>query len=286
MISLTAYVLPSITDYNLASQIQPLERWLHLRDLELADPKPESQHPIHLLIVEFILIDICARIPLSGPDGRFECVWCASRYCMGKSSHRGKSCVARSRIDTQFYFRVPLLDFENVTTMPISKYVALEEIIPPMWVVLGLIPCNKSKPMFPLTAYVCKNLTSYTALAVRPPKWWPHLRGLPLVDPNPSKEPIHLLIGADLYGSLVLSDLRRDPFVMSTAQKTELSWIISGPVDIGSCTVFEAHVSHCISECNADSLLRKSWADEKISVEITKLTVHYVDCASDWRLPH
>jgi len=89
-----------------------------------------------------------------------------------------------------------------------------------------------------------------------------------------------------LYGSLVLSDLRRCPLVISTDQRTEFSWIISGPVDISSCTVFEAHVSHCISECNADSLLRKSWADKKISAEIIKSTVHYVNCASDWRLPH
>jgi len=41
---LTAYVLPSITDitvlqYYTASQIQPFERWSHLHDLELADPK-------------------------------------------------------------------------------------------------------------------------------------------------------------------------------------------------------------------------------------------------------
>jgi hypothetical protein len=54
--------------------------------------------------------------------------------------------------------------------------------------------------MFPLTAYLCKNLTSYTASVVRPPEWWPHLRGLPLADLNPtSREPIHLLIEADLY---------------------------------------------------------------------------------------
>jgi len=154
-------------------------------------------------------------------------------------------------------------------------------------VVLGLTHCIQSKPMLPLTTYVWKNLTSYTASVVRPPEWWPHLRGPPLEDPSPmSREPIHLLIGADLYGSLLSSDRRRDPLGTPTAQKTELGWIISGPVDIGSYTVFEAHVSHCVSECNADSLLRKSWADEKISAEIIKPTVHYVDCASDWRLPH
>jgi hypothetical protein len=41
MISLTAYVLPSITDYT-SSQTQLFEMWPHLRDLELANPDPES----------------------------------------------------------------------------------------------------------------------------------------------------------------------------------------------------------------------------------------------------
>ncbi|KAH0944391.1 hypothetical protein HN011_008228 [Eciton burchellii] len=122
-------------------------------------------------------------------------------------------------------------------------------------VVFGLTPCNQSKPLFPLTAYICKNLLLYTASVVRPPEWWPHLRGLPLEDPHPTNgEPIHLLVGADLRGSLLLSDRRR--------------------VDVGSCTEFEAHVSHCVFACGADSLLREFWADERISAEITKPTVH------------
>jgi len=89
-----------------------------------------------------------------------------------------------------------------------------------------------------------------------------------------------------LYGSLELSDLRRGSLVIPMDQKAELTLIISGPVDISSCIVFEAYVSHYVSECNADSLLRKSWTDEKISAKITKPTAHYVDCASDCRLLH
>ncbi|KAH0945570.1 hypothetical protein HN011_001242 [Eciton burchellii] len=91
-------------------------------------------------------------------------------------------------------------------------------------IVLGLTPYNISKPMFPLTAYVFKNLTSYIPSAVQPPEWWPHLRGLPLADPNPtSREPIHLLVRADLYRSLLLRDLRQGPLGTPMAQKTEFS---------------------------------------------------------------
>jgi len=44
--------------------------------------------------------------------------------------------------------------------------------------------------------------------------------------------------------------------------------LISGPGDVGSCTEFEAHVSQCVSACNADSLLRKFWKDEEISQKL------------------
>jgi len=154
-------------------------------------------------------------------------------------------------------------------------------------VIFGLTPCNQSKSLFALTVYVCKNLVLYTASVVRPPEWRPHLRGPPLKDPHPaSGQPIHLLIGADLCGSLVMSDFRRGSLVTPTSQKTEPEWVMPGPVDVGSCIEFETHISHCVSECNADSSLRKSWADEKISAELTKSTVRYGNCASDWRLPH
>jgi len=89
-------------------------------------------------------------------------------------------------------------------------------------VVLGLTLCNQSKPLFPLTAYVYKNLVLYTASVVRPPEWWPTYSSAVLEDPYPtSREPIHLLIGVDLCGLLLLSDLHQGSLGTPTAQKTE-----------------------------------------------------------------
>jgi hypothetical protein len=105
-------------------------------------------------------------------------------------------------------------------------------------VVFGLTPYSQSKPLFPVTMYDCKNLVLYAASVVRPPEWWPHLRDLPLEDPKPaSGQPIHLLIGADSCGSLVLSDLCRGLLVALTAKRAELDWHVSGPVYIDLCTV-------------------------------------------------
>jgi len=80
--------------------------------------------------------------------------------------------------------------------------------------------------MFPLTAYVRKNLMLYTASVIRPSEWWPHLRDLPLENPNPrSKEPIHLLIEADLYGLLLLSDCHQQSSVGHTHGPKNRTWL-------------------------------------------------------------
>jgi len=92
-----------------------------------------------------------------------------------------------------------------------------------------LSPCNNSETMFLLTAYVFPHITSYAASQIRPFELWPNLRDLELADPDPaSREPIHLLIGSDSFGSLLVCNFRQGPVDTSTAQKTVFGWIISG----------------------------------------------------------
>jgi len=85
--------------------------------------------------------------------------------------------------------------------------------------------------MFPFTAYLL-DLMSERPSAVRPFKWWPHLRDLPLADPNPtSSEPIQLLIGTNLYTSVLMRECPRlGPVDTPVAQKTIFGWILSGPI--------------------------------------------------------
>jgi len=112
---------------------------------------------------------------------------------------------------------------------------------------LRLGPYAKPRPTFPFTAYVFQRITTYAVLQVRFPPSWPHLCDLELADPDSaSRQPIHLLIGADLYGSLLMSDLRHGPLGTPTAQRTAFGWIISGPMGLAPCRANVAQVSHCI----------------------------------------
>lgn len=88
---------------------------------------------------------------------------------------------------------------------------------------LTLKPCDDRGTAFPFTGFVYQKITLYAVSRARPVESWPHLRNLKLADPDPSSNhPIHVLIGADLYGSLLINDLRQGPIGTPTAQKTVL----------------------------------------------------------------
>lgn len=90
-----------------------------------------------------------------------------------------------------------------------------------------------------------------------------------LADPNPTSDhPIHLLIGADLYGSLLLGDLRQGPIGTPTAQSTALGWIISGPTDAVRPANAPGTILHYVSEDDTHCLLQRFWEEEEISQPI------------------
>ncbi|XP_029167680.1 uncharacterized protein LOC114938093 [Nylanderia fulva] len=143
---------------------------------------------------------------------------------------------------------------------------------------LRLTPCKKSNPAFPITAYVFQRITSYAASRTQPVDSWPHLQGLSLADPDPSsKYQIHILIGADVYGSLLMRDLRQGPLGTPTAQLTALGWIISGSTEKNNQASTEAAVVNSVLAEDINSLLQKFWEDEEIS-SISPLTEEEERC--------
>ncbi|XP_067205326.1 uncharacterized protein [Linepithema humile] len=131
---------------------------------------------------------------------------------------------------------------------------------------LRMTPCAKSDPAFPITVYVFPKITLYAASRIQPVESWPHLKNLSLADPDPSsKQQIHLLIGADVYGSLLMRDLRQGPLGTPTAQLTALGWIISGLTGNSKRDSSEAAVLNCVLGQEIDALLQRFWTDEEIS---------------------
>ncbi|XP_018359688.1 PREDICTED: uncharacterized protein LOC108758943, partial [Trachymyrmex cornetzi] len=123
-----------------------------------------------------------------------------------------------------------------------------------------------AEPGFPLHAYVFQNITSYAASRTQPVESWPHLQGISFADPDPSsRHRIHLLIGADLYGSLLKNGLRQGPIGTPTVQLTALDWILSGPTGRGRIESENICVCHNVPTHDTNSLLRQFWEDEEVS---------------------
>lgn len=86
-------------------------------------------------------------------------------------------------------------------------------------------------PSFSTTALILKSLTSYT------PKRnldisLSHLLDLTWADADPtSLDPIHLIIGADLYSDLILDGVRKGNVGQPVAQNSVLGWVISDQSD-------------------------------------------------------
>ncbi|XP_011884042.1 PREDICTED: uncharacterized protein LOC105571179 [Vollenhovia emeryi] len=131
---------------------------------------------------------------------------------------------------------------------------------------LILSSCNGQGPSFPLNAFIYQKITSYAVSRNKSIDSWPHLSNLSLADADPfSNHPIHLLIGADLYGSLLLHQIKQGPIGTPTAQLTSLGWILSGPTDASELSDGSVQSMNCVSEPSIEFLLRRFWEIEEVS---------------------
>ncbi|XP_011708366.1 PREDICTED: uncharacterized protein LOC105463048 [Wasmannia auropunctata] len=138
---------------------------------------------------------------------------------------------------------------------------------------LSLSSCVTPGSTFPLLAYVYQKITAYAASQTQPVDSWPHLRGLALADSDPSsRDPIHLLIGADLYGSLLQNDIRQGPPGTPTAQSTVFGWVLSGPAGTSPSPSSSAQVNTCAAIEDLNSLVQRFWSDEDVPSSSPPLT--------------
>ncbi|KAH0949512.1 hypothetical protein HN011_008637 [Eciton burchellii] len=86
------------------------------------------------------------------------------------------------------------------------------------------------------------------------------------LNPDPSSQhPIHMLIGSNLFASILVHEpLRLGPTDAPAAQKTVFGWILSSPVSVVQSDPDKAHVSLCTAKCDTNILLRKFWEDKEV----------------------
>ncbi|XP_011883991.1 PREDICTED: uncharacterized protein LOC105571130 [Vollenhovia emeryi] len=120
---------------------------------------------------------------------------------------------------------------------------------------------DRLSPTFSTVAFIMPSLTKYNPPRLTGLSTWAHLQNLQHADDNPTgSEPIELIIGADLYGCVILSGVRKGSTNQPIAQNSHLGWIISGPMPAQTAPAQHIRAFHCALE----DALKKFWEIEEI----------------------
>lgn len=131
--------------------------------------------------------------------------------------------------------------------------------------------CTVPRTSLEIDALVLSNITSYVPPLHVVNNTWPYLKGLTLADSNnhPS-ERIELLLGADVYASILLQDLRRGVPGSPIAQKTILGWILLESVAATSSKFIKKAVTTatslhtCSIDLDINDTLKAFWQLEEV----------------------
>ena len=108
---------------------------------------------------------------------------------------------------------------------------------------------NRTGPIFSTRAFIIKLLTKYTPRCLRPRAGWQHLNNLNLADDKPfGTQSIDIIIGANLYGQILLGGIRKGAVNEPIAQRSHFGWIISGPTSCDTNISRKIEVHHCSLE--------------------------------------
>ncbi|XP_076291065.1 uncharacterized protein LOC143214212 [Lasioglossum baleicum] len=142
-------------------------------------------------------------------------------------------------------------------------------------------------PTLSTTALILTSLTRYVPERSDQSISWHHTRDLDLADENPtSSDPIDLIIGADLYGFILVEGLRAGSMYEPIAQNSIFGWFLSGPAGSTKSTSYPVvPIYHCSPSDPLDLDLRRFWEIVEIPT-----TSHFTDeeqeCEHHFRTTH
>lgn len=115
---------------------------------------------------------------------------------------------------------------------------------------------------------------------------WPHLHGLDLADPEYCEaDPVEILLGADVYATILRQGLRKGGPREPVAQNTTLGWILSGTIS-DTKSGFVTHTHQCRVEDNLASVVRRFWEQEEVSVTAPALSKQDLECEDHFVRTH
>lgn len=138
-----------------------------------------------------------------------------------------------------------------------------------------------------IEAYVLSRLTAKIPPCDLPSRPWSHTKELQLADPDyASSGPIHIIIGSDYYGSVILPGLIQGEPSSPVAQQTILGWILSGTISTNN-HLRNTQAHHCSLDRDLQELISRFWTQEDIpSSANPKLTKDEEECERLFQSTH
>lgn len=114
---------------------------------------------------------------------------------------------------------------------------------------------------------------------------WPHVKDLVLADTNYNKPgSIDIILGADVFGEIILDGVRKGKPGAPIAQATEFGWILSGKTNKNLKENHSNAVS-LITQINIDDELRKFWELEEIK-DTPEMSAEDMECEKHFETTH
>ncbi|KMQ84743.1 hypothetical protein RF55_17211 [Lasius niger] len=137
-----------------------------------------------------------------------------------------------------------------------------------------------------VSSLVLPRLTLYNGVMESGARSWPHVRDIELADPEfYTRDPVELLLGADVYADVVLPDLRRGGPLEPVAQRTRLGWILLGAV--GSSLAASTVTSlQCSPSEDLATAVRRFWEWEEPPSVALPLSTDDRECEDHFRRTH
>jgi len=133
---------------------------------------------------------------------------------------------------------------------------------------------------------VLPRLSIYSGAAGGASHSWPHVNGLELADPEfQRRDPVELLLGADVYGSIALPDIRRGNPSEPIAQLTRLGWVLLGAVS-ASHAAYPVSALQCSTVADLNDMVRRFWEAEEPPRAPLPLTAEEAACEDHFSRTH
>ncbi|UYV77428.1 hypothetical protein LAZ67_15000995 [Cordylochernes scorpioides] len=171
-------------------------------------------------------------------------------------NHRNEEIVVRALLDQGSQFSILHKNVLQILNIPVSRVNAQiygvnsikgEEVRELAHFVIK--PLGKEKWELPLQALLVDKMTGLLPGRGLCLPLTEELRSAQLADPQFEKSgKVDLILGADVYGSILLPEIRRCKKTQLCAQNTRLGWILSGELTggniLGTTQVFSTHVQY------------------------------------------